>query len=70
MRDKVFKVKRRHVDWYEVYLYCGIPEVCVHFFELRKRHPNMSLNRCAYYALKTYYSTTAMTRYRWTGSFL
>lgn len=69
MKDKLFKVKRRHVDWYEAMWSAYIPSVIEHFWLLKTKHPQWSNNRVAYNSLKTYYSTTAMLRFRFTGSF-
>lgn len=69
MKDKLHKVKRKRVDWYQVYLDLNDPDMSVQFYLLLQKHPKMSFNRVAYNVLKRYYSTTAMTRYRYTGSF-
>lgn len=67
MRDKVFKVKRKHIQWNEVRLELGDPAVDASYYLLKTKRPNMSDNRCAWNALKKHYSTTALTRYRFLG---
>lgn len=69
MKDKLFKVKRKRVDWFSAMVDDNRPEVLERYYLLRTRNPFISRNRCAYNALKTYYSTTAMDRYRILGSF-
>lgn len=69
MKDKLVKVKRRRVDWKKAMDHLGDTRVSARFWALRTKHPSMSVNRCAYNALRNYYSTTAMLRYRYTGDF-
>lgn len=69
MKDKLIKVKRKTVDWYSVYCELCDPDIDRDFYLFVQDHPKMSLNRCAYNVLKKHYSTTAMTRFRFTGSF-
>ena len=69
MKDKYFKVKRKYANWYEAMKAHPSTFVEERFYLLMSRHPKWSKNRLAYNALKTYYSTTAMLRYRLTGSF-
>ena len=69
MKDKLFKVKRKQVDWYGALYLFGNEATFERFYLLMSKHPKWSKNRLAYNALKTYYSTTAMVRFRLTGSF-
>lgn len=64
------KVKRKHVDWYDLMIEDNRPEVLAVFYSILQCGKIKSFNRIAYNALKSYYSTTAMIRARWTGSFL
>lgn len=60
LKDKVIKLKRKHVEWYQVYLdICSLP-MQEHFYRLLQKHPKMSKNRIAYNVLKSHYSTTAL----------
>lgn len=61
------KVKRVHVNWWKVLNGLDNPEIFSYFGKLVcklkphiKRGHHMSMNRCAYYALKHYYSTTTV----------
>lgn len=69
MKDKLIKVKRKHVDWNKARLDLADPKIDADFFLFLQQHPGMSKNRCAYNVLKRYYSTTAMLRYRLEGKF-
>lgn len=64
------KVKRPHIQWYEVYSDIGNPDLTADFYRLLSKHPRMSLNRVAYNVLKKHYSTTALDRVRWLGESL
>lgn len=75
MRDKVSKnVKRKQVNW--VTALFDLKDlvdsqrwwlICSDYFKFVNSHPLMSKKRCAFYVLKTYYSTTAINYYRWFG---
>lgn len=67
MKDKIFKVKRRAVDWNALRLDLANPSIDADYFLLLQKHPRMSRNRASYNVLKRYYSTTSMLRYRLTG---
>lgn len=67
MKNKLYKVKRKHVDWKSVMDEQGDLRVSARYWKLKTKHPKMSDNRCAFYALKCYYSTTALQRYRISG---
>lgn len=67
MNDKVIKVKRPSIQWNDVRLDLCNPKLDEVYFKLKTKHPKMSDNRCAYNALKHYYSTTDLARYRWLG---
>lgn len=69
MEDKLGKVKRKHVNWKNVLDSLENTEINLAFLSFKSKHPLMSVNRCAYNVLRKYYSTTAMLKYRLTGSF-
>lgn len=80
MKDKLVKVKRKRVDWVKALKDLHDDEIegqYLAFLCEHKRWNNRlnvfrlpSKNRAAYNVLKRHYSTTAMLRYRMTGSFL
>ena len=54
---------RKRVNWYKELIKLDDPDLFSQFFDLFKklRHgKSMSINRCAYYVLKSYYSTTTI----------
>lgn len=61
MSNEVVKVKRRSINWWKVLQSQEDPQLFKHFVKLQGRlyrgRP-LSFKRCAYYALKSYYSTT------------
>ena len=61
MKDKV---KKKRIKWTEVlsqvYEYKTDNVLWSRYMVFRTQHPDMSLNRCAYYVLKSYYSTIAL----------
>lgn len=67
MKDKFYKVKRKHIHWNLVRLEIEDLRVDEAFFGLLAKHPKMSKDRVAWNALKRYYSTTALQRYRISG---
>lgn len=69
MKDKLIKVRRKHVDWKKCLDDREDTMLNLEFLKFKQCHPTMSDNRCAYNVLKTYYSTTAMLKYRMTGEF-
>ena len=70
MKDKLFKVKRKSVNWKKCLDDHENTDMNLAYLAFRSSHPSMSVNRCAYNVLRKYYSTTAMLKYRMTGSFL
>lgn len=79
MKDKLFKVKRKRVDWVKALKDLHRPDIDAAYYAFLCEHRRFcwrvrkdvmpSKNRAAYCVLKRYYSTTAMLRYRLTGSF-
>lgn len=69
MKDRLPKVRRKHVDWKKAIDDLQIPHLTAAYLAFRSSHPLMSVNRCAYNVLKKYYSTTAMLKYRMCGVF-
>lgn len=67
MKDKLYKVKRKHIHWNLVRLELEDLTVDEDFFLLLSKHPTMSKDRVAWNALKKHYSTTALQRYRISG---
>lgn len=67
MEKRVKRVKRPRVHWNEVRLQLEDSRVDLVFFRLLQKHPKMSKDRIAWNALKHYYSTTTLARYRWLG---
>lgn len=61
------KVNRKHVEWKAVMDEQGDLRVSQRYWFIKCHHPKMSDNRCAYYALKCYYSTAAIKYYRMFG---
>lgn len=68
--NKVRKVKRPAVNWFELLKFSGDLRFSYDFWTLKAKRPNMSDNRIAYNVLKKYYSTTSLNRVRWFGSSL
>lgn len=60
MKDKLIKVRKRHINWREVIFHLHNFDVSRDFDLFRAKHPKMSINRCAYNVLKTYCSTASM----------
>lgn len=61
MSKKVVKsVKKRRIKWREIIFHLHRFDISSSFDLFRSSHKDMSINRCAYNVLKTYYSTTAM----------
>ena len=62
---KVFgqKVKRIRVNWWKLLVDIEDNELFRRFYAFRYRHPNMSVNRIAYYVIKKSYSTTALQHF-------
>lgn len=69
MKDKIFKVKRKSVKWKKALDDLENTEINLAYLAFKSQHPLMSVNRCSYHVLRKYYSTTAMLKYRITGSF-
>lgn len=67
VRNKVYKVKRPSVDWYQVLVDLEDSAINSRFLLYFNRHRHISFNRCAFYVLKSYYSTTSLNRVRWLG---
>lgn len=67
MVDKVEKVKRPRVNWFQLMHDCYYPGFSYWYIRLKAKHPKMSDNRIAYNVLKRYYSTTSLDRVRWLG---
>lgn len=60
MKDKV---RRKHVNWFKIMVDLKNPDIEHQFIILQSRLIRgkcLSLKRCAYYALKKYYSTTTI----------
>lgn len=70
MVDKVEKVKRPHVNWYQILFDLEDPDIKSRYMLFLCRHKTMSPNRIAYNVLKRYYSTTSLNRVRWLGVLL
>lgn len=64
------KVKRPHVNWYDVLLDIGDLRLSEQFWVFKFKHLSWSNNRCAWNVLKSNYSTTALRRYRFLGGIL
>lgn len=67
MVDKVEKCKKkkgRRIKWNDLRLAINDPLVNKDYFVFLCHHKKMSLNRCSFYVLKTYYSTTAIKAMR------
>lgn len=64
MNDKLPKIKRKRVSWYDIYLDLGDYNMSQHYYYLMQKHPKMSKNRIAYYTLKTFFSAAAMKKMR------
>ncbi len=63
MQDKLFKCKRRRINWNDLRLAMENTSVNLKFLEYCSYHKNKnfkSVNRKAYNFLKTYYSTATM----------
>lgn len=54
------KVKVKRIKWREVIFNLHRKDISEAFDLFRSKHPDMSINRCAYNVLKTYYSTAIM----------
>ena len=67
MRKTSKKVKRPHINWNDVRIDLEDQRVDAVFYRLMTKHPKMSKNRLSWNALKHYYSTTALSRFRWLG---
>ena len=61
------KVNRKHIAWKSVMDDLGDLRVSERYWFRKVKSPRMSDNRCAYYALKCYYSTAAINYYRMFG---
>lgn len=57
MKDKV---KKKKIKWRDVIFHLHVPKLSTDFDVFKAAHPKMSVNRCAYYVLKSYCSTTAL----------
>lgn len=54
---------RGRYNWINIMNKIGHPDIFHHYFanlQMLRRGRSMSANRCAYYALKSYYSTTTI----------
>lgn len=60
MKKMKDKVKPRRISWREVIFQLHNFDISRDFDLFRAKHPNMSINRCAYNVLKTYCSTASM----------
>lgn len=67
MIDKVEKVKRPHVNWYQILFDLDDPDIKSRFMIFLCDHKTMSRNRIAYNVLKRYYSANSLNRVRWLG---
>ena len=54
------KVKKKRIDWRQVVFFLGRQDLYISYQLFRNAHLDMSINRCAYYVLKTYYSPTTL----------
>lgn len=63
MSNEVVKVKRKRVDWWKIVITSNDPDLIDHYFKLQSSlycgRP-LSKRRCAYNALRSYYSTTTI----------
>lgn len=58
------KVKKKRIDWRDVIFHLHRRSLSEAYTLFRSVHPKMSSSRCAYYVLKTYYSTTLLRLWR------
>ena len=63
-KSAVKKVKKVRIKWREVIFNLHRREISEAFDLFRVGHPDMSINRCAYNVLKTYYSPTALANWK------
>lgn len=56
------KVKKQRIKWNEILYQLNDNELWRLYMVFRQQHIGMSLNRCAYYVLKSYYSTIALRK--------
>ncbi len=70
-KEKVKKVKRPRVDWFQKILTIEDKErrnaVWHTYYRLSAKNPNMSQNRRAYLALTSHYSHRSLDCARWLG---
>ena len=63
MVSELIKVKRKRVNWWRVVMESNDKELIEYFFKLQKRlyhGRSLGKQRCAYNALRSYYSTTTI----------
>lgn len=56
--------RKRRVDWRELIFSLHWRELSEAYQLFKNAHPSMSINRCAYNVLKSFYSTTTMAYFR------
>lgn len=64
MKNFKDKVCKRRINWVNVIYYLHRREISEAYTLFKVKHLKMSSNRCAYYVLKTYYSTTMLKAWR------
>lgn len=64
IKDKVIKLKRKHVNWRDVLFDLVDPAIDAEYYTLLQKHPCMSMNRAAYIAIRKHSTTATMIELR------
>lgn len=64
VKDKVIKLKRKHVDWFDVLSDLGNHDIWNEYYLLLSRFTIRSRNRLAYLAIRKHSTTATMLELR------
>ena len=56
--------RKKRIKWREMIFQLHRKDISEAYTLFKLKHPDMSRNRCAYYVLKTFYSTTIMRTWK------